>query len=115
MKNPGGSAAAPAKPPKRDFLTTQTLKREEVLNLLDLAARMKLKGPGSLLAGKTLGLIFFDKSLRTRVSFEVAMVQLGGHCVIISSAHSDIYELEPEERAVMDGRAKGSRGIKLSR
>jgi len=96
---------SPAKPPKRDLLTTQTLKREEVLNLLDLAARMKLKGPGNLLAGKTLGLIFFDKSLRTRVSFEVAMVHLGGHCVIISSAYSDIYELEPEESAVMDGRA----------
>ena len=93
---------------KRDFLSTKDLKRDEVENLLELAERMKRKGPApaqSLLPGKTLGLLFFSRSLRTRVSFEVAMEQLGGKCVVVS-AQQDIYELEPDEKAVMDGRAE---------
>lgn len=89
---------------KRDFLSTADLSRSELDDLLDLAARAKGKRPGQVLAGKTLGLLFFQPSLRTRVSFEVAMVQLGGHCINLSS--NDLYELEPQEQAVMDGAAE---------
>lgn len=89
---------------KRDFLSAADLTRAELDDLLDLAARAKGKRPGQVLAGKTLGLLFFHPSLRTRVSFEVAMVQLGGHCINLSS--DDLYELEPREQAVMDGRAE---------
>ncbi|MFT6081460.1 MAG: N-acetylornithine carbamoyltransferase, partial [Planctomycetota bacterium] len=78
--------------------------RHELDDLLDLATRVKGKRPGQVLGGKTLGLLFFQPSLRTRVSFEVAMVQLGGHCINLSS--DDLYELEPQEQAVMDGRAE---------
>lgn len=90
---------------KRDFLSTQTLSSRELEDLLDLAARMKRRGPGQLLSGKTLGLLFFDRSLRTRVSFHVAMVQLGGHCLNMF-ADRDIYDLEAQDRAVMDGAAE---------
>jgi len=89
---------------KRDFLSTADLSRADLDNLLDLAARVKGKRPGQVLAGKTLGLLFFQPSLRTRVSFEVAMVQLGGHCINLSS--DDLYELEPREQAIMDGAAE---------
>jgi N-acetylornithine carbamoyltransferase len=89
---------------KRDFLSTADLTRAELDDILDLAARVKGKRPGQVLAGKTLGLLFFQPSLRTRVSFEVAMVQLGGHCINLSS--DDLYELEPQEQAVMDGPAE---------
>lgn len=89
---------------KRDFLSTADLTRKELDDLLDLAARVKGKRPGQVLAGQVLGLLFFQPSLRTRVSFEVAMVQLGGHCIDLSS--DDLYELEPQEQAVMDGRAE---------
>jgi N-acetylornithine carbamoyltransferase len=89
---------------KRDFLSTADLTRSELDDLLDLATRAKGKRPGQVLAGKTLGLLFFQPSLRTRVSFEVAMVQLGGHCINLSS--NDLYELEPQEQAVMDGPAE---------
>ena len=89
---------------KRDFLSTADLSRSELDDLLELAARAKGKRPGPVLASKTLGLLFFQPSLRTRVSFEVAMVQLGGHCINLSS--DDLYEIEPREQAVMDGPAE---------
>lgn len=90
---------------KRDLLSAAALTPEQLENLLELSVRMKGKRPGHLLAGKTLGMLFFDRSLRTRVSFEVAMVQLGGHCVNIF-ADREIYDLEPNEQVVMDGAAE---------
>jgi N-acetylornithine carbamoyltransferase len=89
---------------KRDFLSSTDFNRHELDDLLELAARAKGKRPGQVLAGKTLGLLFFDPSLRTRVSFDVAMVQLGGSCINLS--RDDLYELEPQEQAVMDGSAE---------
>lgn len=90
---------------KRDLISATDLSTGELDELLELAASMKRKPPGALLAGKTLGLVFFDRSLRTRVSFDVAMMQLGGHCVNMF-ADRDIYDLEPMDRAVMDGAAE---------
>ncbi|HLU39874.1 MAG TPA: N-acetylornithine carbamoyltransferase [Planctomycetota bacterium] len=90
---------------KRDFLSIQALGSRELADLLDLAARMKRRGPGQVLAGKTLGLLFFERSLRTRVSFHVAMEQLGGHCLSLF-ADRDIYDLEAQDRAVMVGSAE---------
>ncbi|MCC6783180.1 MAG: N-acetylornithine carbamoyltransferase [Planctomycetes bacterium] len=90
---------------KRDFLSAGDLGRDELENLLELAQRSRGKRTSQVLAGKTLGLIFFDRSLRTRVSFEVAAVQLGGHVINIF-ADREMYDLEPEEQTVMDGRAE---------
>ncbi len=89
---------------KRDFLSSIDISRHQLEDMLELAARAKGKRPGQVLAGKTLGLLFFDPSLRTRVSFDVAMVQLGGSCINLS--RDDLYELEPKEQAVMDGIAE---------
>jgi ornithine carbamoyltransferase len=55
---------------------------------------MKASGWLSLLSGKTLALIFEKPSLRTRVSFEVAMRQLGGQTVYLSSAEVGLGERE---------------------
>jgi len=90
---------------KRDLLSARDLTRPELENILELAARMKGKRSSQVLAGKALGLLFFDRSLRTRVSFEVATVQLGGHCINVF-ADRELYDLEPEEQVVMDGRAE---------
>ena len=60
--------------------------------------------PRPVLVGKSLGLLFFSPSLRTRTSFEVAMFQLGGQAVHLSAA-GDVWDLETAEGTVMDGTA----------
>jgi ornithine carbamoyltransferase len=73
----------------RDFLRVNDWTSEELRHLLDVAIELKGRGPrGSmdLLPGRTLGMIFQKPSTRTRVSFEVAMYQLGGHALFLSAA-----------------------------
>ena len=92
-------------PKKRDLLAATDLEPRELEKVLKLATEMKASRSSDALAGKTLGLLFFDRSLRTRVSFEVAMVQLGGHCINVF-ADREMYDLTPDEQVVMDGRAE---------
>ena len=72
----------------RHFITTQDWKVEELEQIFALAAELKTarkeKRPTPLLAGKTLYMIFFDASTRTRNSFETGMTQLGGHAIYLS-------------------------------
>jgi len=68
----------------RDFLTLLDYTREEVDTILDVAFDLKRRyATGEphdhLLKGKTLFMIFYNQSLRTRNSFEAGMTQLGGH------------------------------------
>jgi len=74
----------------RDFLAITDFSTEELLALLDRAARLKAGKDKSKLAGKSLAMIFRKSSTRTRVSFEVAMTQLGGHAVFLSDRDSQI-------------------------
>jgi ornithine carbamoyltransferase len=64
--------------------------REEILSLFrqaaDLKSRRQRGEPTPVLAGRTLGLIFHKPSLRTRVSFEAGMHQLGGDALYLSEA-----------------------------
>lgn len=80
------------------------LSEQHIDDLLELSARLKRKGTRAELVGKTVGLLFFRGSLRTRTSFEAAMVQLGGNTINLTAA-SDFWDLEVREGAVMDGRA----------
>jgi ornithine carbamoyltransferase len=71
---------------KKDLLSIADLSRKEVEVLIERAHRMKKEGITHLLSGKTLALLFEKPSLRTRVSFEMAMHQLGGHSIYLSPA-----------------------------
>lgn len=79
---------------KKDLITILDLSVEEIDALLVRAAILKERWKkGELkpsLAGKTLGLLFDKPSTRTRVSFEVAMYQLGGQVVFMSSKETQL-------------------------
>jgi ornithine carbamoyltransferase len=72
---------------KRDFLSLGETSREEIQAIFSLARRLKREQKKGIsrrrLAGKTLALIFEKPSLRTRVSFESGMMQLGGDTVFL--------------------------------
>ena len=70
----------------RDFLSMRDLTTAEAHELFDRALRMKANPLkfSTACAGKTLAMIFEKPSLRTRVSFDVGMVQLGGHAIDLS-------------------------------
>ncbi|MFQ5703371.1 MAG: ornithine carbamoyltransferase [Gemmatimonadales bacterium] len=82
--------------PKSDFLEISDLSPAEIVELLDLAARMKSgKYDERPLAGKTLAMVFAKSSTRTRVSFEVGTYQLGGHALFLSSRDMQLGRGEP--------------------
>ena len=81
---------------KHHFLAISDFDREEILDFLSLAARLKAGDlQGIPLAGKSLAMIFYKSSTRTRVSFEVGMTQLGGHALFIASQTSQMGRGEP--------------------
>jgi N-acetylornithine carbamoyltransferase len=78
----------------RDMITIQEWTREEIDTVLDVAWDLKRKRalgePHALLRDKTLAMLFFFSSTRTRVSFEAGVAQLGGHALFIESASTQI-------------------------
>jgi len=71
----------------KDLISLAELSTEEIYEILETARNLKLELRAGvkheMLAGKTLGMIFQKPSLRTRVSFEAGMTQLGGHAIYL--------------------------------
>lgn len=85
-----------------DFLSLKSLSRDEISGLLDLAKSLKRDPIGSRLAGKVVGLLFMNPSLRTLASFQAAVGQQGGTSVVIQPG-AGTWTLETRDGAVMDG------------
>ena len=79
----------------RDLTSILDLSAEELARILDVAMAMKRDGGGPDLAGKTLALLFEKPSLRTRVSFDMAMARLGGRSIYLGAHEVRMGEREP--------------------
>lgn len=86
---------------KKDLLSIQDLSASEIRGLINSAIRMKAEFRRGkvrpLLAGKTLGLLFYKPSTRTRISFQVGISQLGGTAVAVNPAEIQIQRGETLE------------------
>lgn len=80
----------------KDFLSIQHFSPSEISHLLDLACRIKLHptAHSEALKGKTLAMIFEKPSLRTRVTFDVGIHQLGGFALYLSPAEINLGKRE---------------------
>ncbi len=86
------------------FIDLADLSREEVDDLLALAQRLQDHPEPRALAGRVLGLVFFNPSLRTLASFQSGMARLGGQSFVVTPG-AGTWKLETRPGAVMDADA----------
>ncbi|PWE16389.1 N-acetylornithine carbamoyltransferase [Marinicauda salina] len=86
----------------RHFLSTEDWSRDELQALIDRARAYRDSPLGDALKGKSIALVFFNPSLRTRTSFDLGAFQLGGHAIVLD-AKGATWPVEIEPGAVMDG------------
>lgn len=80
----------------KDFLSISDLSDKEITDIVRQAERTKLGTTPNTLNSKIVALIFEKPSLRTRVSFEVGIQQLGGQCIYLSKDDIGLGVREPE-------------------
>jgi ornithine carbamoyltransferase len=81
----------------KDLISIADLSSKDIQGLIENAVELKRKRIGTQLKGKTLAMIFEKPSLRTRVSFDVGMYELGGHSIYLSPAEIGLGKREPVE------------------
>jgi N-acetylornithine carbamoyltransferase len=87
---------------RQGFLTTSDWPREQLNELIEIARRFKQGDYQSKpLAGRSIALVFFNPSLRTRASMQVGIYELGGNAVVLEPGGTS-WTLEHREGAVMD-------------
>ena len=88
----------------RNFLDLADHGRDGVMDLLALADRLREQPEPAALAGRVLGLLFFNPSLRTQTSMRVAMAKLGGESIVITPGAGS-WNLETRSGITMTGTA----------
>ena len=91
--------------PTKHFLNTQDWTRHELDAVLRDAASFKRLKLGKQLENRSIALLFFNPSLRTRTSFELGAHQLGGKAIVLQPG-KDAWPIEFELGSVMDGEAE---------
>lgn len=87
------------------FITTQDWSLDELLAIIDRARSLRENPVQRVLRDKTVALVFFNPSLRTRTSFEVGAFQLGAHAVVLEPGKG-AWEMAFGDGEVMDGEAE---------
>ncbi|HST21970.1 MAG TPA: acetylornithine carbamoyltransferase, partial [Blastocatellia bacterium] len=83
-------------------MSTADFERAELMALIDLAAKIKAGDFAERpLAGRSVALVFFNPSLRTRASMEIAVYELGGNAVTLDVGQG-MWSLEYRESITMD-------------
>ncbi|MEA3196560.1 MAG: N-acetylornithine carbamoyltransferase [Gammaproteobacteria bacterium] len=88
----------------RRFLDLADFSREQILDLLALAQALQDEPNPRVLAGKILGLVFLNPSLRTLASFQAGMARLGGSSFVITPGQGT-WQLETRLNVIMQGTA----------
>jgi len=86
----------------KNFITTQSWSRSELQDILDFATELKAQPFQPLLQNKSVAMLFFNPSLRTKTSFEVGISELSGKAVILQPG-KDAWPIEFKDNVVMDG------------
>jgi N-acetylornithine carbamoyltransferase len=86
------------------FVDLADFSREQVVDLLNLANRLQAQPEPQALAGRILGLVFMNPSLRTLASMQAGMARLGGSSFVITPGQGT-WQLESRLGAIMDGSA----------
>jgi N-acetylornithine carbamoyltransferase len=88
----------------KHFLTTANLSRDELNGLVASARKLKQErhALSNALAGRSVALVFFNPSLRTRASMQIGIQELGGNAVILEPGGTS-WTIEHREGVVMDG------------
>lgn len=89
----------------RNFITTQNWSRSELQDVLDLASDLKNKPHQPLLKNKSVAMLFFNPSLRTKTSFELGISELSGTAIILQPG-KDAWPIEFGDNIVMDGESE---------
>lgn len=89
----------------KHFLTTEDWSQNELQNLLDSANQFKQGLASKVLENKSVALLFFNPSLRTRTSFELGTWQMGGHAIVLEPG-KNAWPLEFEFGSTMNGDAE---------
>jgi N-acetylornithine carbamoyltransferase len=85
----------------KNFITTENWSKNELQDILDYAKDLKINRFQKTLKNKSIGLLFFNPSLRTRTSFEIGIKELGGFAVVLQPG-KDAWPIEFKLNSIMD-------------
>ena len=85
----------------RHFLSTEDWSRSDLQSIIDRARELRSSPMGDALKGKSVALMFFNPSLRTRTSFQIGVQQLGGFAIVLD-AQGQTWPVEFEDGAIMN-------------
>ena len=86
----------------KNFISTTDWTKQELQDILDYAKDLKVNRFNNALKNKSVALLFFNPSMRTRTSFELGVQELGGYAVVLHPG-KDAWPIEFKLNSIMDG------------